>query len=106
MGRTRHRGEAVWGGPAAQEKQKASQREIEELSEKVNALELEKRQLQKALELATSKAQVRGAARGAHPASREAAARLWHAWRSNVNNPAASAGTAQGWFGGKHSYAC
>ena len=47
----------------AQEKQKASAHQIEELSEKVNALELEKRQLQKALELATAKAQVRSAAR-------------------------------------------
>ena len=38
----------------AQEKQKASQQQIEELSEKVNALMLEKQQLERALERATS----------------------------------------------------
>ena len=45
---------------ATQEKQKASQHQIEELSEKVNALMLEKQQLERALERATSNnAQVR-----------------------------------------------
>ena len=43
-----------------QEKQKASQQQIEELSEKVNALMLEKQQLERALERANSNnAQVR-----------------------------------------------
>lgn len=44
-----------------QEKQKASERHIEELSEKVQSLELEKRQLQAALEKAALAAKVRAA---------------------------------------------
>lgn len=44
-----------------QEKQKASERHIEELSEKVQSLELEKKQLQAALEKASLAAKVRAA---------------------------------------------
>jgi ABC-type phosphate transport system auxiliary subunit len=42
----------------SQEKQKLHERQIEELTVKVNALELEKRQLQRALERATEASQV------------------------------------------------
>ncbi len=44
---------------SAQEKQKASERHIEELSERVQSLELEKRQLQMALERASTATKVR-----------------------------------------------
>ncbi len=44
-----------------QEKQKASERHIEELAERVQSLELEKRQLQAALDRAAAAAKVRAA---------------------------------------------
>lgn len=46
-------------GACVQEKQKASERHIEELSERVQSLELEKRQLQMALERASTATKVR-----------------------------------------------